>query len=120
MSASLRSHLPEVYRSRLPAFFDRPPIVETRATCSDCAMCDKAGPAEAVAPVGGGFFRPEVKCCSYHPTLPNFLAGAALQDASSGGAEGRRGTGKLRKETTGTVVSRPDLAICVFQDEECG
>lgn len=104
MSASLRSHLPEVYRSRLPAFFDRPPIVETRATCSDCAMCDKAGPAEAVAPVGGGFFRPEVKCCSYHPTLPNFLAGAALQDASSGGAEGRR---RLRAKVSARIGVTP-------------
>lgn len=26
------------------------------------------------------FFRPDVKCCTYHPTLPNYLVGGLLQD----------------------------------------
>jgi hypothetical protein len=28
-------------------------------------------------------FRPDTKCCTYHPTLPNFLVGAVFSDASS-------------------------------------
>jgi hypothetical protein len=80
MGESLRSHMPALYRSWLPPFFDRPALVEARATCADCAMCARSELDEA-APEAG-FFRPDVKCCSYHPTLPNYLVGAALQDTT--------------------------------------
>ncbi len=90
MTETLRSQMPELYRAWLPDLFDRPAIAEPRATCSDCAMCDKSGDAGvAKAEPGAGFFRPDIKCCSYHPTLPNYLVGAALADPSAAGEEGR-------------------------------
>ena len=85
---SLREVLPPIYGPLLPGFFDRPAIVETRATCADCAMCDKSGTEPASLLVA--FFRPDIKCCSYHPTLPNYLVGAALSDDAPELALGRQ------------------------------
>jgi Fe-S-cluster containining protein len=90
MSDPLRSILPELYRRWLPAFFDRPAIVDTRATCGDCAMCEKRRPPGADAPVPEGFFLPGIKCCSFHPTLANFLVGAALRESSPAASSGRQ------------------------------
>src|SRR5687767_1905524 len=35
-------------------------------------------------------FRPDAKCCTYHPTLPNYLVGALLADPDPALEEGRR------------------------------
>jgi hypothetical protein len=86
MAPSLRGTLPEIYSALLPELFDREAIEETRATCNDCAMCDKSG-ADAAAVSS---FLPDAKCCTYHPTLPNYLVGALLADPSSALEEGRR------------------------------
>ena len=48
MADSLRATVPPVYRSLLDPFFDRPKIEETRATCDNCAMCDKGEPTALV------------------------------------------------------------------------
>src|SRR4051812_31514765 len=86
MTESLRDMVPPAHRRLLPVLFDRPAIRESRATCSDCAMCSKGGsPAPGVLS-----FRPDTKCCTYEPTLPNFLVGAILADTSPEMAEGRR------------------------------
>jgi Fe-S-cluster containining protein len=78
--------LPAVYRELFPPFFAREAIHEDKATCSDCAMCNKAGP------VGDGlaYFRPDTKCCTFQPRLPNFLVGAVLRDGDPALAEGAR------------------------------
>ncbi len=59
---------------------------ERLATCHDCAMCAPAGGAPAW---GGPYFEPDVKCCSYLPTIWSFLAGRILEDLSPEAAEGR-------------------------------
>jgi len=89
MSETLRQKLPAIYGRLLADFFDRPAIEETRATCDDCAMCDK-GAANVKPEVVTAFFRPDVKCCSYHPTVPNYLIGALLADPAPELEEGRR------------------------------
>src|SRR5687767_13539275 len=55
---------------------------ESKAACGDCVMCPGKGaePDEA--------FAPETKCCTFVPSIPNFLAGRALADPELG--EGRR------------------------------
>jgi hypothetical protein len=80
MTESLRDLLPPIYEGQLPPFFDAPAVAETRATCGDCVMCDKGEKSDAPAELKTASFRPDVKCCSYHPTLPNYLVGAALAD----------------------------------------
>src|SRR6476661_2494548 len=81
--------LPQLYRTRVAAVFDREIPRETKATCDDCAMCDQS---RAVPSVDGlnRLFRPDTKCCTYHPKLPNYLVGALLSDEDPAMAEGRR------------------------------
>jgi Fe-S-cluster containining protein len=82
---SLRSMISELHRELLPALFDRDVPDETRATCGSCAMAPPGPPRE----VPEGSFRADVKCCSYHPSLPNFLVGAVLADEAPAMEEGR-------------------------------
>ncbi len=77
--------LPVLYRPLLPTFFDTEAPAEEKATCGSCAMCPPPGAA-----ADGTYFRPDVKCCTYHPRLPNYLAGALLADDDPALAEGRR------------------------------
>jgi hypothetical protein len=84
---SLRASLPPIYEAFLSDFFDRDAIVETRATCDDCAMCNKGQHPEGVEVT---YFRPDVKCCSFHPSIPNFLAGSILADERAEAAEGKK------------------------------
>ncbi|MET0402111.1 MAG: hypothetical protein ABW123_06885 [Cystobacter sp.] len=83
--------LPVLYRDLLPEFFRTPVPVETKATCDSCAMCPSSA-TEAVASVDGvsRLFRPDTKCCTYYPRLPNYLVGALFSDERPELAEGRR------------------------------
>jgi Fe-S-cluster containining protein len=96
VSEALRHHMPPAYRPLLSSFFDRTAIAEPRATCDDCAMCEKGDKGAKVCreseqkSFDTAFFRPDIKCCTYHPTLPNYLVGAILYESSSDLEEGRR------------------------------
>jgi hypothetical protein len=83
--------LPELYRGLFPSFFKGPLPAETKATCSSCAMCESSNPVRIESVDGvNRFFRPDTKCCTYHPRLPNYLVGAILSDEDAAMAEGRR------------------------------
>jgi hypothetical protein len=84
--SSLRKKLAPIYAPLFPDFFDRPEVVETRATCDSCAMCDHG----QIAPVAMDYFKPDAKCCTYHPALSNYQVGAILADTSEELAEGRK------------------------------
>jgi Fe-S-cluster containining protein len=59
---------------------------ETDATCADCAMCS----ADITRRAGSDlFYNPETKCCTFTPTLPNFLVGRILRDDDALCAQGR-------------------------------
>lgn len=57
---------------------------ETVATCDRCVMLPAAG-----APPGPHHFLPSVKCCTFQPTLANFLVGSLLADPDPTLARGR-------------------------------
>ena len=88
---------PETSREPLPPLYDRwiTELLgggiprESRATCDDCAMWAKSG--EAARPAGSQtyFFDPVIKCCTWIPTLENFLVGRILADADPGAEFGR-------------------------------
>lgn len=67
--------------------FDTAKVNESRATCDACQMCDHGTvPSELSA----SYFRPDTKCCTYHPTLPNYLVGAILADKRPEMDEGKK------------------------------
>ncbi len=82
--------LPALYKNLLPPVFEREIPAETKATCASCAMCESTA-RNVVEPVDGQrrFFRPDTKCCTYYPKLPNYLVGALLADADPAIEEGR-------------------------------
>jgi hypothetical protein len=69
---------------------------EHKATCSDCAMCKDDIPAALQ-------FRPELKCCTYHPQISNFLVGQILADASPEAAPGRDAIAKQLNDRLGAT-----------------
>jgi hypothetical protein len=88
---SILDSLPTLYRDLFPTFFQDPLPTEAKATCSSCAMCEASNPVPIESVDGvSRFFRPDTKCCTYHPRLPNYLVGAILADEDAAMAEGRR------------------------------
>lgn len=79
-------NLPLLYSRWLGAILPGPLPVEIEATCSDCAMCQGPGDQD---PAGQLFFDKDCKCCTYSPTLSNFMVGAILSDKTPALAEGR-------------------------------
>ena len=83
--------LPPLYARWTDELLGGPIPAETRATCLDCAMWVKEGrnPA-AYDPFTGQeiSFLPSTKCCTYVPSLPNFLAGGVLLDEDPAVAPG--------------------------------
>jgi hypothetical protein len=77
---------------------------EPFATCDNCTMCVN----HASSPTGVTF-RPDTKCCSFSPRLPNYAVGGILLDDAPGTDEGRR---TLRQRLTQTSLSTP-LGLCV-------
>jgi hypothetical protein len=82
----LLDFVPEMYRALLPEPFERPAAEERRATCDRCAMCAPEKPEFSPSE----YFSPSLKCCTYHPVLPNYSVGGLLRDRSAAGVEGRR------------------------------
>ena len=105
--------VPEHVASWLPTLSEALPD-ETRATCSNCAMC----PSESEAPLASAWFDPSLKCCAHVPNLPNFLVGRILRDEGEGATSvrGRIATGS---GVTPLGVMRPqhiDLVMRKTQD----
>jgi Fe-S-cluster containining protein len=98
---TLRQIFPPSYEKVLPPVFDNPEIVEARATCDNCAMCDKEqGPQSVLR----DFFKPDLKCCTFHPHLPNYLVGAIFADPDPSLDEGRR---RLREKIASHIGATP-------------
>lgn len=76
---SIGTALPALYRHILPPFFTREIPSEDLATCSNCAMAcpGKNGPQSTPQ------FDPSLKCCTFQPSLPNYLVGAIISSPIS-------------------------------------
>ncbi len=75
--------LPPLYRRWVDEILKQDIYSEPRATCDDCAMCNAVHPPATQ----DNYFNPNVKCCSFHPSLPNYLIGAIIADDDSSLAE---------------------------------
>ena len=77
--------MPAVYGRIFPELAASDAPQESDATCDDCAMC-----ARGEERAGDVYFAADAKCCTYHPSLPNYLVGALLADSDPALDDGRR------------------------------
>lgn len=78
----IRHQIPEIYASWLPSGLLELDPKETKATCEACAMA-------ASRHRGKTTYRDDLKCCTYQPWIPNFVAGFVLRDQSESNRIGR-------------------------------
>lgn len=70
-----QSPLPPLYDGWIGRILPRPLPSEPLATCDDCVMTPAVGAAPGLP---RDRFHPDTKCCTYEPSLPNYLVGRAL------------------------------------------
>ncbi|HLL54053.1 MAG TPA: hypothetical protein VK447_10925 [Myxococcaceae bacterium] len=110
--------LPPLYAGWMKALLEGPVLDETQATCAACAMASHPG---AWADERELAFKPNAKCCTYHPALPNFSVGMALADASAEAARGRAALERqiaLRKGATPLALGPTKKAHEDFEREK--
>lgn len=87
---------------------------ESRATCDNCAMCSHDAPRLKAAP-DVVLFNPSTKCCTYVPTLPNYLVGRILADTDPAAEFGRVTVETRIAEGVGVspvgVVKPPEFSV---------
>ena len=86
--------LPPLYANWLAELLGNSVPRERHASCDSCAMC--AGTGERSG--SDYYFSPSVKCCTYHPNLPNFLVGRILSDDDPAALPGRMTVEKRVRE----------------------
>jgi len=79
--ADAMAGLPPLYAGWMAELLAGPIPEEREATCSSCPMCGVGD--------GGISFDSRTKCCTFLPSMPNFLVGAVLSDADPAAAAGR-------------------------------
>ncbi|MNK08134.1 hypothetical protein D3C87_260620 [compost metagenome] len=72
----LKYQLPRIYEGLLPKELLNFEPQETKATCDSCAM-SRPRNTEKI------HYREDLKCCTFHPFIPNYMVGALFYDASS-------------------------------------
>jgi Fe-S-cluster containining protein len=90
--------VPDLYAGFLPDFFNNKIPEESFAFCMDCTNARTGPPGKKLQTKP---FRPDVKCCSYFPGLPNYLLGAILADSDPALEEGKRRVRELINKRTG-------------------
>ena len=104
--------LPEFYEPLLPQFFHRTIPSEDLATCDACAMCRREG--EPRLPEAY-YYRPDSKCCTFYPSLPNYAVGALLLTQATSLNKGKRRVQALIEQGIGAIphglMSHPEYDI---------
>lgn len=77
--------LPPLYAGWMSELLPGPIPRESRATCDTCAMV----PTQQQRDAREHYFSPAIKCCTYIPTLRNFLVGRILADNGPASQHGR-------------------------------
>ena len=86
----MASLLPPLYERWVDQLLGRPIPPESEATCSNCVMLARGDEEHTSV---RRFFDSTTRCCTYLPSLPNFLVGPILADSDAGMAAGRRSVG---------------------------
>ncbi|NUN06766.1 MAG: hypothetical protein HUU57_13510 [Bdellovibrio sp.] len=72
----LKYQLPRIYENILPREILNFSPEEKKATCDACAMSRPQNKAKV-------HYRPDLKCCTFHPFLANYMVGALFYEESS-------------------------------------
>jgi hypothetical protein len=78
--------LPPLYAAWMDQLLRGPIPEETEATCDKCVMCPSQSEPQTPSRIR---FNPRIKCCTYLPSLPNFLVGRILTSEDPSEAKGR-------------------------------
>src|SRR5437868_12356699 len=73
----IKHQVPRLYERLLPKDILQMDLVETKATCDACIMTRAKTRGEI-------FYEEHLKCCTFHPFLPNYTIGALLSEPSQG------------------------------------
>lgn len=92
MVSTLKSRLPSIYHHLLAGVVDETYPDERFATCGACVNCQSS-----ISPLAS------TKCCSYYPTLPNYLVGGILANQGMSGRNGRERALALIASGTGVT-----------------
>lgn len=77
LEVKLKHQLPPLYRAILPQTLLEADYSEKSATCDDCSMSrEKRGASARLV------YDPTLKCCTFEPFVPNYLAGGLFNEAS--------------------------------------
>lgn len=79
----MHSDLPQPLDRFTHGLLGRVPPAETHATCASCALCPGGG--DGRRPRGRVVLRPDTKCCTDLPVLPNYVVGAILAEGTEDG-----------------------------------
>jgi Fe-S-cluster containining protein len=71
---TIKQELPEIYNNIFPSFFNNVLPAEELATCDNCAMVQ----SHESTNTNENYYAPNLKCCTFYPTIPNYLIGAIL------------------------------------------
>lgn len=85
MNHTAFAHLPRAVFAMAPELEQLDVPTETRATCTNCAVGSPADTPTRLRPLNE-----QVKCCTYHPTHPNWLVGRALRRGGIGAEHVRK------------------------------
>lgn len=97
----IEEKLPEIYQKFLPDFFKSSIQDETSANCSNCPMLPGPSDRGSVTYYNSSFKK---KCCTYYPSLPNYLVGAILNNNEPTLKEGQN---RIRKKIKAKIEVKP-------------
>lgn len=75
----IKYQIPDLYHTLFPSGILEMDPVETIATCETCAMA----PPRREVKEETIWYQDNLKCCTYHPFLPNYLLGALFSDSKT-------------------------------------
>jgi hypothetical protein len=88
----MRNMLPNLYHNIFSEKILNLSIREKTANCNSCVMATKIKPGSEKASYRNlkAIYKPNLKCCTFHPFFPNYIVGALLQDRGVKNSVGRQ------------------------------
>ena len=121
MVAVSAEKLPDLYDRWTRALLGGPIERETRAPCNNCVMCRPKSSGDSHPPTDTVrvYFKPETKCCTFVPWLPNFLVGRIFSDGDAAAQAGRRSVEERLRLAVGVSpmgLAQPATFAVLYRD----